>query len=86
MTDEPRVPTDRERLESMLIRQYLERLEALDAETERLLESIAETEPFDEPTRARARRHLREIRAQLHPLTLALRDHPHADDELRDST
>ena len=85
MTDEPRIATERERLESMLVRQYLERLEALDAETERLLESLAATEPFDEPTRARARRHLREIRAQLHPLLLALRDHPHADDELRDS-
>ncbi|WP_339106358.1 hypothetical protein [Haloterrigena salinisoli] len=86
MADEPRVATERERLETMLIRQYIERLEALDAETERLLESIAATESFDEPTRARARRHLREIRAQLHALLLVLRDHPHATDELRDST
>ena len=66
-------------LEAALVRQYVDRLEALDAEAERLLESFAaadadaDTEPFDEPTRARARRHLREIRAQLHPLVVALR-------------
>lgn len=87
MSDDPARPTcDRcDRLESMLVRHYVDRLEAVDAETERLLESIAATEPFDNPTRARARRHLREVRAQIHPLVLALRDHADTDGEPRDS-
>ncbi|ELY48967.1 hypothetical protein [Natronolimnohabitans innermongolicus] len=67
-------------LEILLARQYVARLEAIDAETERLLESLAETEPFDERTRALARRHLREVRAQLHPVMLALRYRVIADE------
>ena len=73
-------------LEALLARQYVERLEALDAEAERLLESIAKSgaDPFDGQTRARAARHLREIRAQIHPLLIALRYRAGADGADRD--
>ncbi|APX98486.1 hypothetical protein BB347_16965 (plasmid) [Natronorubrum daqingense] len=59
---------------------YVARLEALDAETERLLESIPDAAAFDDETRAQTRRRLREVRAQLNPLSLRLRSRVDADD------
>lgn len=53
---------------------FIDHLEELDAHVARLLESIPETEAFDDETRAQTRRRLREIRAQINPLLIALRD------------
>ncbi len=58
----------------MTAARFIDHLEELDAHVARLLESIPDTEAFDDETRARTRRRLREIRAQLNPLLIALRD------------
>ncbi len=59
---------------------FVDHLEELDAHVARLLESIPETEAFDDETRAQTRRRLREIRAQINPLLVALRARIDTDD------
>ncbi|ELY39149.1 hypothetical protein C496_14867 [Natronorubrum tibetense GA33] len=59
---------------------FVDHLEELDAHVARLLESIPETEAFDDETRARTRRRLREIRAQINPLLITLRSRVDTDD------
>ncbi|MDQ2052054.1 hypothetical protein RBH26_16375 [Natronolimnohabitans sp. A-GB9] len=78
MSDEP--AADGAALEAELVRQYVQQLEAVDDDAERLLESLGTADVIDEPTRTRVRRHLREVRAQIHALVLWLRDRYLTDD------
>ncbi|WP_241434357.1 hypothetical protein [Natronorubrum tibetense] len=66
--------------EAMTTEWFVDHLEELDAHVARLLESIPETEAFDDETRARTRRRLREIRAQINPLLITLRSRVDTDD------
>ncbi len=63
----------------MTTERYLAHLEALDSHAAHLLESIPDAEAFDDETRAHARRRLREIRAQINPLLVALRSRTDVD-------
>ncbi|SDK94664.1 hypothetical protein SAMN04515672_4386 [Natronorubrum texcoconense] len=59
---------------------FIDHLEELDAHVARLLDSIPDTEAFDDETRARTRRRLREIRAQINPLLVVLHSRVDTDD------
>ncbi|MXV63316.1 hypothetical protein GS429_14825 [Natronorubrum sp. JWXQ-INN-674] len=62
----------------MTARQYRSHLEVLDTHAARLLKSVPDE--LDEETRRETTRRLREIRAQINPLQIALRTHIDGDD------